>query len=190
MRERPCIRRSVPTYTYYSLLPVPHYYLAESISEEEPKTEKAALSIQLVMELQIAFKCRHCVCVCMWQGKSTRKEYKEVCLWVHLHTHTRSTRATKHGEGNRRRFDLICTLAGIGWHFHCVSLHNSNGAFQSHYIVQEILTFPGSSLERGTLRKHLFKDRLCRIEFCRERDRWRRTEKGGGRSRKEEEIEH
>lgn len=28
------------------------------------------------------------------------------------------------------------------------------------------LTFPGSSLERGTLRKHLFNDRLCRIEFC------------------------
>jgi hypothetical protein len=25
---------------------------------------------------------------------------------------------------------------------------------------------PGSSLERGTFTKHLFKDRLCRIEFC------------------------
>ena len=26
--------------------------------------------------------------------------------------------------------------------------------------------FPGSSLERGTLTKHLLRDRLCRIEFC------------------------
>jgi hypothetical protein len=25
---------------------------------------------------------------------------------------------------------------------------------------------PGSSLERGTFTKHLFRDRLCRIEFC------------------------
>lgn len=41
----------------------------------------------------------------------------------------------------------------------------------------EILTLPGSSLERGTLRKHLFKDRLCRMEFCRlaEREGERRT---------------
>jgi hypothetical protein len=26
--------------------------------------------------------------------------------------------------------------------------------------------FPGSFLERGTFTKHLFRDRLCRIEFC------------------------
>lgn len=26
--------------------------------------------------------------------------------------------------------------------------------------------FPGSSLDRGTLTKHLFNDKLCRIEFC------------------------
>lgn len=33
-------------------------------------------------------------------------------------------------------------------------------------LMLKTLTFPGSSLERGTLRKHLFNDRLCRIEFC------------------------
>ena len=170
MRERPCIWRSVPTYTYYSLLPVPHYYLAESISEEVQKTEKAALGIQLVMELQIAFKCRHSVCVCVCVTKKQNKwVWLSLCALMHKCGHTCCTRATKHVKSNRRRLGLICKLARIGLHFHCVSHRNSNWAFQSHYIVQEILTFPGSSLERGTLRKHLFKDRLCRIEFCRER---------------------
>lgn len=31
-------------------------------------------------------------------------------------------------------------------------------------------TFPGSSLGRGTFLKHLFSDRLCRIEFCGDRE--------------------
>lgn len=44
----------------------------------------------------------------------------------------------------------------------------------SDYSGQGILTFPGSSLERGTLRKHLFRDRLCRIEF------WEKRERRGG----------
>lgn len=39
------------------------------------------------------------------------------------------------------------------------------------------LTFPGSSLERGTLRKHLFSDRLCRIEFCEGKQRERKVAK-------------
>lgn len=43
--------------------------------------------------------------------------------------------------------------------------------FKSHNKVEKILTFPGSSLDRGTLRKHLFKDKLCRIEFCRGREK-------------------
>jgi hypothetical protein len=29
----------------------------------------------------------------------------------------------------------------------------------------QVLTFPGSSLDLGTLRKHLFRDKLCLIEF-------------------------
>lgn len=33
--------------------------------------------------------------------------------------------------------------------------------YQTCYV-----TFPGSLWGRGTFRKHLFRDRLCRIEFC------------------------
>lgn len=46
------------------------------------------------------------------------------------------------------------------------------------------LTFPGSSLERGTLRKHLFNDRLCRIEFCGRKQRKRPVRSGGSNQTK------
>lgn len=46
-------------------------------------------------------------------------------------------------------------------------------------LVSESLTFPGSSLERGTLRKHLFNDRLCRMEFCGGKHREREKESRG-----------
>ncbi len=114
-----------------------------------------------------------CVCVCV-----------NGCLWVHNCAHTCGTRATKHVKSNRHHLGCICKLAKIGLHSHCASRSNSSCAFQSHYTVQKILTFPGSSLERGTLRKHLFKDRLCRIEFCRERQKESKREGERGRRRK------
>lgn len=46
-----------------------------------------------------------------------------------------------------------------------------------HWLKCFNLTFPGSSFERGTLRKHLFNDRLCRIEFCGGKNRERQVEK-------------
>lgn len=52
-------------------------------------------------------------------------------------------------------------------HLHVLTDHNK--------IVYLSLTFPGSSLERGTLRKHLFSDRLCRIEFCEGKQRERKV---------------
>lgn len=54
------------------------------------------------------------------------------------------------------------------------------------------LTFPGSSLERGTLRKHLFNDRLCRIEFCGRKQRKRPVRSGGSNQKKKErnKIQH
>lgn len=36
---------------------------------------------------------------------------------------------------------------------------------EPNYFKKINPTFPGSSLDRGTLRKHLFSDKLCRMEF-------------------------
>ena len=107
------------------------------------------------------------------------------CALIRTNVHTCGTRTSAHVKSNRCSLCLICRSAEIGLHFLCESHRNSGWAFQSHYIVWEILTFPGSSLERGTLRKHLFKDRLCRIEFCRE---WQAGgEKAEGEEGEEEE---
>lgn len=156
------------SYTYYSLLPVPHYYLAESISEEAEKTEHT----------------EHTLCMHV-----TKKEKKHGCLWLHLCTSacTPESGATKHMKNNCYPRSITCKLTEIGFGFHCVLWRNLNLAFQLHSIVQEILTFPGSSLERGTLRKHLFKDRLCRIEFYRDRKVERnRTRRGEWKGKAEE----
>ncbi len=55
------------------------------------------------------------------------------------------------------------------------NVQNLHFWIKQHYIWRKkrTLTFPGSSLERGTLRKHLFNERLCRIEFCRRKGRKR-----------------
>lgn len=117
MRKRHCIWRRVPTYTYYSLLPVPHYYLAESISEEAQKTEKAAFGVQLIMELQIAFKCRYSVCAC---DKEREQVWMSLVAPMHKCVHTCESRATKHMKSNLCLLSIICKLAEIGFQFHCV----------------------------------------------------------------------
>lgn len=64
----------------------------------------------------------------------------------------------------------ICSGSGI---LYLTNVQNLHFWIKQHYIWRKkrTLTFPGSSLERGTLRKHLFNERLCRIEFCRRKGR-------------------
>ena len=38
-------------------------------------------------------------------------------------------------------------------------------------MIKMLLTLPGSSFDRGTFKKHLFNDKLCRMEFCKETKR-------------------
>lgn len=63
----------------------------------------------------------------------------------------------------------VVTVDSASWETKPFSIrfffHNYTHLFIIKYMFKS-LTFPGSSLERGTLRKHLFNDRLCRIEFC------------------------
>ena len=49
-----------------------------------------------------------------------------------------------------------------------------NGTFNDlchfQYVYIKRFTFPGSSLLLATFMKHLFRDKLCRIEFCKKED--------------------